>query len=69
MERIEEIKRAWKTKREGEPELWYRGLQKSSWTLIPTLYRPDKKSTLLLKAGSAELGVVGPTLECQGKPG
>jgi hypothetical protein len=40
MKRIQEIRRAWETKKDAKPDLWYRGFQKSSWALVPKLYRP-----------------------------
>jgi hypothetical protein len=49
MKRIEEIGKAWKTKRDGEPDLWYRGLQKSNWALVPKLYRPNDPAKTLLQ--------------------
>jgi len=36
---IERIKEDWKTKKDGEPDLWFRGSQNSSWMLVPKLYR------------------------------
>jgi hypothetical protein len=48
MKRIEEIKKAWKTKKDGEPSLWYRGLENSSWALVPKLYRPAESIKKLL---------------------
>src|ERR1022692_2831937 len=35
MKRLQEISEAWETKEDGQPDLWYRGLQKSSWLLVP----------------------------------
>jgi hypothetical protein len=49
MKRIEEIKKAWETKKDGEPQLWYRGMQKSSWALVPKLYRPNDAVKELLQ--------------------
>ncbi len=50
MKRIEEIEEAWESKKRGEPELWYRGLQKSAWPLVPKLYRPRAETKDLLNA-------------------
>ena len=50
MKRIEEIKAAWDSKKQGSPHLWYRGLQKSSWPLVPKLYRPRDATRELLHA-------------------
>jgi FRG domain len=41
MKRVEEIEKTWEAKKHGDPELWYRGVQKSYWTLVPKLYRPS----------------------------
>jgi hypothetical protein len=46
--RLEEIRNAWKTKAEGEPRLWFRGHKKSSWPLVPKLYRPNESVKQLL---------------------
>lgn len=37
--RIEQIKTEWESKKDGEAELWYRGLRNACWPLIPKLYR------------------------------
>src|SRR6266404_8962436 len=50
MKRLEQIEEAWKSKKDGEPGLWYRGLHKSHWPLIPKLYRPHGKISDLLAA-------------------
>jgi hypothetical protein len=50
IKRIEKIEKAWESKKDGEPGLWHRGLQKSSWPLIPKLYRPRSKINDLLAA-------------------
>jgi hypothetical protein len=49
MKRIEEIRKEWETKKDGKPDLWYRGLQKSSWPLVPKLYRPSEAAKKLLQ--------------------
>jgi hypothetical protein len=48
MKRIEAVAVRWESKRDGEPGLWYRGAQKSSWPLIPKLYRPVASRRVLL---------------------
>jgi hypothetical protein len=40
IKRIEQIKEDWESKKDGEPGLWFRGSQNSSWRLVPKLYRP-----------------------------
>jgi FRG domain-containing protein len=50
MERIKEIERAWESKKDGEPGLWYRGSRKSNWPLLPKLYRPHSTINELLSA-------------------
>ena len=49
MKRLQEISEAWETKEDGQPDLWYRGLQKSSWLLVPKLYRPSEPAKKLLQ--------------------
>jgi hypothetical protein len=49
MKRIEEIRKEWETKKDGKPDIWYRGLQKSSWPLVPKLYRPREAAKELLQ--------------------
>jgi hypothetical protein len=49
MKRIQEIRGAWETKKDGKPDLWYRGLKKSSWALVPKLYRPNDPAKELLQ--------------------
>jgi hypothetical protein len=49
MKRIQEISKAWETKKDGKPALWFRGLQKSSWMLVPKLYRPNDPAKKLLQ--------------------
>jgi len=49
IKRVDVIRKAWETKRDGEPDLWYRGLQKSSWALVPKLYRPSDTVEELLQ--------------------
>jgi hypothetical protein len=39
IKRIEQIKEDWESKKDGEPGLWFRGSQNSSWRLVPKLYR------------------------------
>jgi hypothetical protein len=39
LERLERIGRAWATKRDPRPDLWYRGLSTASYALLPTAYR------------------------------
>jgi len=36
---IGQIKSDWESKKDGEPDLWFRGSQNSSWVLVPKLYR------------------------------
>jgi hypothetical protein len=50
MKRIKEIEEAWESKKDGEPSLWYRGSRKSTWPLIPKLYRPNSSMKNLLSA-------------------
>ncbi|MGD1096105.1 MAG: FRG domain-containing protein [Bryobacteraceae bacterium] len=50
MERIKEIEKAWESKKDGEPGLWSRGAGKSTWPLIPKLYRPRRTIKQLLSA-------------------
>ncbi len=49
MKCVEEIRRAWDTKKDGEPSLWYRGVQKSNWALVPKVYRHDGPAKDLLE--------------------
>ncbi len=48
MERLKQIEKVWESKRDGEPSLWYRGARKSTWPLIPKLYRPRRSIKELL---------------------
>ncbi len=48
IQRIAEIESAWTTKRDGAPGLWFRGSGKSTWALIPKLYRTNKSINLVL---------------------
>lgn len=50
MEQIKEIEKTWESKKDGEPSLWYRGERKSTWPLIPKLYRPHSTIKELLSA-------------------
>lgn len=50
IKRIEEIAKAWESKKDDEPGLWFRGLRNTNWPLIPKLYRPPDKITDLLAA-------------------
>jgi len=50
MEQIKKIEKAWESKKDGEPSLWYRGSRKSTWPLIPKLYRPHSTIKELLSA-------------------
>jgi len=50
MERLKQIEKAWESKNDGEPSLWYRGARKSAWPLIPRLYRPRRSINELLSA-------------------
>lgn len=50
MGRLKEIERAWKSKKDDEPGLWYRGCRKSTWPLLPKLYRPNSSIKDLLSA-------------------
>ncbi|HEY6290558.1 MAG TPA: FRG domain-containing protein [Terriglobia bacterium] len=47
--RIEEIKSAWESEEHGKPELWYRGMQKSQWSLVPKVYRHRHPARRLLE--------------------
>src|ERR1017187_230672 len=49
MKRIQAISKAWETKKDGSPNLWYRGSRKSSWALVPKLYRPNGPAKKLLQ--------------------
>jgi hypothetical protein len=46
---IEKTQKDWETKKDGVPDLWYRGLRKSSWPLVPKLYRPQSTARELLE--------------------
>jgi hypothetical protein len=48
MERLKEVEKAWESKKDGEPDLWYRGARKSTWPLIPKLYRSRRPIKQLL---------------------
>lgn len=49
MKRVEEIRKAWETKKDGKPSRWYRGLRSSNWALVPKLYRPHSRAKDLLQ--------------------
>jgi len=49
IERIRQIKVAWKDKDGEEPALWFRGSQNAAWRLVPKLYRSDAKAKDLLE--------------------
>jgi hypothetical protein len=46
---IGQIKEDWESKKDGEPGLWFRGSQNSSWRLVPKLYRPKAPVKELLE--------------------
>lgn len=46
---IDKIRKDWATKKGGEPQLWFRGHRKSSWPLVPKLYRPHEPIKALLE--------------------
>jgi hypothetical protein len=49
IERIRTISTEWETKKDGEPNLWFRGSQNASWRLIPKLYRSKASARTLLE--------------------
>lgn len=49
IERIRTISVEWETTKDGEPNLWFRGSQNTSWRLIPKLYRSNASARTLLE--------------------
>lgn len=46
---IERIREDWTTRNADAPNFWFRGHQKSCWSLVPKLYRPHQSARALLK--------------------
>lgn len=48
MKHVERIEKGWRSRKDERFQLWYRGLHKRQWPLVPRLYRPRNNTRDLL---------------------